>query len=136
MEPQPVGGEQPASEPSTPDRDRQPVPEPPEPPKFLDLWMFQMTEEEETRFRMNGLLPRGRRWEELDEDTDEHKMACAVYDTWIERNFRVFDEHRYYGRITVGHCYDDRTEHHRVRILDGAAVLFQVQLVVDLSHSS
>ena len=59
---------------------------------------------------MRGLLPRGRRWEELDEDIDEHKMACAVYDTWIERNFRVFDEHRYYGRITVGHCYDDRTE--------------------------
>ena len=110
LEPQPAGEEQPASEPSTPDRDRQPVPEPPEPLRFVDFWVFQMTEEEEERLRMKGLLPRGRRWEPLDEDLDEHKMAHAVYEAWMEKEYRVYDSNRYYGRICVGHTYTDRTE--------------------------
>ena len=56
-------------------------PDPPEPYALIDLWMFQMTEEEEMRFRQYELLPHDRRWEPLDGDLDEHKMAQAVYST-------------------------------------------------------
>ena len=69
-----------------------------------------MTEEEEERFRLTGLLPRGRRWEPLDEGLDEHKMAHAVYEAWMEREYRVYDRNRYYGRISVGHSTTNRDE--------------------------
>ena len=69
-----------------------------------------MTEEEETKFRMKGLLPRGRRWEPLDADLDEHKMAHAVHEAWMEREFAVYDRTTYYGRISVGSTTNDRSE--------------------------
>ena len=64
-----------------------------------------MTEEEEERFRLTGLLPRGRRWEPLDEDLDEHKTAHTVYEAWMEKEFRIFDHGDYYGTIIRGHSY-------------------------------